>query len=130
MEPEDSLPNSQVPATCTYAEPAQPSTYPHIPLKINLNIILPSTPRSPQWSFSLRFPHQTLYTSLLSPFALHAPPIIILLDFITRTIFGEQYRSLSSSLCSFLHSPVTSSLLGPNTLLNTLFSNTRFHTHT
>ena len=29
-----------------------------------------------------------------------------------------------ASLCSFLHSPFTSSLLGPNTLLNTLFSNT------
>jgi hypothetical protein len=42
---------------------------------------------------------------------------------ITRTILGEQYRSLSSSLCSFLHSPVTSSLLGPNILLSTLFSN-------
>jgi hypothetical protein len=26
-------------------------------------------------------------------------------------------------LCSFLHSPVTSSLLGPNIFLNTLFSN-------
>jgi hypothetical protein len=26
-------------------------------------------------------------------------------------------RSLSSSLCRFLHSPVTSSLLGPNILL-------------
>jgi len=37
---------------------------------------------------------------------------------------GEQYRSLSSSLCSVLHSSVTSSLLGPNILLNTLFSNT------
>ena len=36
---------------------------------------------------------------------------------------GEQYR-LSSSLCSFLHSPVTSPLFGPNILLNTLFSNT------
>jgi hypothetical protein len=36
---------------------------------------------------------------------------------------GEQYRSLSSSLCSFPHSPVTLSLLGPNNLLNTLFSN-------
>ena len=32
--------------------------------------------------------------------------------------------SLSSSLCNFLHSPVTPSLLGPNILLNTLFSNT------
>ena len=34
------------------------------------------------------------------------------------------YRSFSSLLCSFLHSPVTSSLLGPNILLNILFSNT------
>jgi hypothetical protein len=37
---------------------------------------------------------------------------------------GEEYRSLRSSLCSFLHSLVTSSLLGPNILLNTLLSNT------
>jgi hypothetical protein len=27
---------------------------------------------------------------------------------------GEEYRSLSFSLCTFLHSPVTSSLLGTN----------------
>ena len=38
------------------------------------------------------------------------------------TLLGEEYRSLSSSLCSFLHSLVTSSLLGPTILLNTLFS--------
>jgi hypothetical protein len=31
---------------------------------------------------------------------------------------------LSYSLCSLLHSPVASSLLGPNILLSTLFSNT------
>src|SRR5215475_6402056 len=58
-----------------------------------------------------------------------------------ENIMGKEYRSFSSSLCDFLHSPVTSSLLCPNTLLNTLFSNTlslcssfmsptRFHTHT
>ena len=41
----------------------------------------------------------------------------------SRTIFGEDYKSLSSSLCSFLHSPVTSSLFDPNILLNTTFSN-------
>ena len=37
---------------------------------------------------------------------------------------GEDYRSFSSSLCGFLRCPVTSSLLGPNILLSTLFSNT------
>jgi hypothetical protein len=44
---------------------------------------------------------------------------------ITRIIFGVEYRSLSSSLCSLLHYTVTLSLLGPNILLNTLFSNNR-----
>jgi len=37
---------------------------------------------------------------------------------------GEQYKTFISSLCSLLQSPVTSSLLGPNILLNTMFSNT------
>ena len=54
----------------------------------------------------------------------HTPAHLILLDFITRTILGEEYRSLSSSVRSFLHSPVTSSLLDPNILLSTLLSNT------
>jgi hypothetical protein len=61
---------------------------------------------------------------LLSPICVTCPAHLILLDFITLKILGEQYRSLSSSLCSFIYSPVTSSLLRPNTLLKTLFSNT------
>jgi putative effector of murein hydrolase LrgA (UPF0299 family) len=51
------------------------------------------------------------------------PAHLIILEIIIRTILDEQYRSLSSSLCSFLHSPVPSSLLGQNILLNTLYSN-------
>jgi len=96
---------------------------PHF-LKIHLNIILPSTPGSPKWSLSLRFPHQNpVYTSPL-PHMCYMPTHLLLIDFITRTILVEQYWSLSSSLCSFLHSPVASSLLGSNILLNTLFSDT------
>jgi hypothetical protein len=45
-------------------------------------------------------------------------------DLITRTILGEEYRSWSPSLRSFLHSPVNSSLLDANILPNSLFSNT------
>jgi hypothetical protein len=40
MEPEGSLPHSQVPATCLYPEPAQSSPYPHIPL-VPLSLLKP-----------------------------------------------------------------------------------------
>ena len=70
------------------------------------------------------FPTITLCTPLLSPTHATCPAHLIRLDFIIRKILGELYTSLSSSLCLFLHSPVTSSILGPNFLLNTLFSNT------
>ena len=100
----------------------------HVPtshfLKIYLNIILPSTPGSPKWSLSLKFPHQNPVYTYPLPHTCYMPRLPILLDFITRKMLGEEYRSLSSSLYSFLHILVTASLLGPNILLNTLFSNT------
>ena len=63
------------------------------------------------WSLCLRLPHQNpVYDSPL-PHTRYIPAFLILLELITRKILGEEYRSLSSLLCSFLHSPVTSSLL-------------------
>ena len=89
-------------------------------------LILCSHPRLclPSRVFISGLPIKTLYTPLLSPIRATYPAHLILLDFITRTILGDQYRSLSFSFCYSLHSPVSSSLLGPNILFNTLFWNT------
>jgi hypothetical protein len=59
MEPEGSLPHSQVPTTCPHPEPARSSPYhtSHF-LKIHLHIVIPFTSGYPKRSASLRPPHQ------------------------------------------------------------------------
>jgi len=52
------------------------------------------------------------------------PIHVINFDLISLTVSSEAYKLSSSSLCSFPQPPATSSLLGPNVSLSTLFSNT------
>ena len=125
MEPEGSLTHSQAPATCSYPQPARSSPYPQIPF-----------PEDPFYYY----PPLYSWVSKMVPFSQVSPPKPCIRLSSTHTCymprpshsspfyhpktFGVQYRSLSSSLCSFLHSPVSSSLLGPNILLSTIFSKT------
>ena len=107
MEPEGSLPHSQQPATCPCPEPDQSSPVrPSHFLNILHNIILPSMRGSSKWPLSIRFSYQNLYTPLLFPIRAICTAHLFFLDLITRIIFGEQYRSISPPLCSFLHSHI------------------------
>ena len=76
MEPEGSLPHSQMPATCPYPEPARSSPYPHIPLPE-----VPSYyPPIYAWvSQVVSFPQVSAPKHCIRlsspPYSLHAPPI-------------------------------------------------------
>jgi hypothetical protein len=64
-----------------------------------------------------------MHTSL-PPIHATCPTDVIFLDITILIKLGEEYKSCSSSLCSFLHPPVTPHFFGQNILLSTLFSNT------
>ena len=94
METEGSLPHSQVPATCPCPEPARSSPYPHIPTSWRPILISSSHLLQGLSSGHLisGFPTKTLYKPLLSTIRATCPAHLILLDFITRTILGEEVK--------------------------------------
>ena len=115
METESSVLQSKQSATCPCSEPDQSRPWPHPTfwrsiLILSSHLIL----GLPCGLFPSGFPTKPLYACLLTPIRAMWPAHFIFLDFITQMILAEEYGSLSCSLYSLLHSPVTLSLLGPN----------------
>ena len=76
-------------------------------IKIQLNIIITSMPRSFKWSPSLRFPHQSSACTSPLPHTCYMPwtSHSSLFDYPNNT--GKEYKAQTYLLCSLLHSPVT-----------------------
>jgi len=87
-------------------------------LSSHLRLSFPSGLFFPQVSPPKPYRHLSLIRAICSAH-------LIFLYLINLAMFGEEYRSLNSSSCNLLRSPVTSSLLGPDVLFGTLFSNPR-----
>jgi hypothetical protein len=100
----------------------------HIPThsfpEIHTNVVLPSTPRSSKWSPPFRPPNQNVVcTPQTRARHMSRPSHYPCFDHPTTTRRRLQTMQLLI-MQLFLQPPFTSSLLGPNIFLSTLFSNT------
>jgi hypothetical protein len=119
-EPEISLPHSQELATGSYPEPRECTKR----LWANLSIVIPPSHLRlclPSGPFPSKFPPKPW--TIFSPLSCvpHAPPTSFSLGLICLMISGDKLKLRSSTVCNFLHSPVTLSVLGPDILVSTLF---------
>ena len=107
MEPEGSLPHSQVPATCPYPEPARSNPYPQHPtswrsiliLSSHLGLVLPSG------LFPSVFPTKTMYSPLFSP--IRATDIAHLIFQFTKICYSGRQLICSAEemLCGYIRAP-------------------------
>jgi hypothetical protein len=86
-------------------------------IQVYFNIVVPLMPKSYKLCFFFKFSNKNSVCISHLSYAFSTPGHLILLDFIIL-IWWTIYKLCSSSLCIFLHPPVTSSLLGPNILLS------------
>ena len=126
MEPEGSIPRLQSPPLLPIMTQINPVHPPPHPTSWSSILILSShlSLGPPSSVFLSGFHAKTLYALFLFHILAACHAHLILFDLINRIIFGKEYRRVSTSLCSFLHSPVISSLLSPNMFLSTIFSKT------
>jgi len=118
MEPEVSLPLSHVLSSSIQCLLPNPTSWiSSLILQSHLRLGVRRNP------FPSSFLIKTLYTSLFSQIHIPSTSIHILLDLITRKILNEVTGHWALRHVVFPY-PVSSSLLGPNKLLETLFSST------
>ena len=140
METEGTLPHSKCPSPIPILSQISPVHAPHSLPEDPFCYYPPIYAQVFQVVSCLRFPNKILYTPVFSSKHATCPAHLILLDSMNRILFCGQYRSLSISLCSLLHSLVTSSLFSSTSFLSTLFSSnlslrsslmrqTKFHIH-
>jgi hypothetical protein len=115
MQHAGSLPRSQELSNCPYPEPRPVSTRSILMLSTHLRLGLHS---------GHLFPSDNVYWVLFFPIHATCHAFLILIDLIILILLGDEYKSCISSLCNFLHPPVTLLLIGPDIHLSTLFSNT------
>jgi hypothetical protein len=113
--------NFPLSATVNQTNPVH--TTPSLKNKIRLNVIHPLRLDLLSGITLSGFSISSLF-AVFSPIQSTCPTHLIHLDLIILIILGVEYKSCSSSVCSFLHSSVTASLFGPNILLSNLYSNT------